>query len=154
MRKISKKFYYIFGQDQFFILPRKSFRDPSADPSAKPFRGPFRKTLPRTLPQNPSARSFRKICLPSGITFRGPFRKNLPRTLPQNLPRTLPQNPSAEPFAIKKIDLDQKKKILPRSLPQNPSARSFRKICLPSGITFRGAFREILPQNHRDPTSI
>ena len=52
--KLPQKRYYFFARNQFFNLPRKTFREPSREPSAKTFRG-----------------TFRKICLPSGITFRG-----------------------------------------------------------------------------------
>ena len=69
-------------------------------------------------------------------TFRGTFRKNLPRNLPQK--------PSAEPSAIKKIDLDQKRKITFRgafrkNLPQEPSAKK--------KINFEHTFLKNLPRN-------
>ena len=102
-------------RERFFLIFRsRSIFQPSAENLPGTFRGTFRKNLPRNLPQNLS-------------TFGDYLPQNPPRNLPQNLPQKQKfqkiEKPSAEPSG---------------KTFREPSARTFRKICLPSGITFRG----------------
>ena len=106
---------------------------PSAEILPRILPGSFRGILPRILPRNPSAEwsvnPSRSVRNPSG-SFRNP--SGILPELFGILPQILPRNPSADPSAD----------FLPRALLK-------KRLFLISTQTasFRGSFREILPQH-------